>query len=514
MDANKTKLILGPPGTGKTTTLLKIVERKLDEGLEPEDIAFVSFTRKAAHEAMDRARAKFGFDRSELPWFRTLHSLAFHQLQLRSKDVMGVRDYLDLAKALKIHVTLKGISEDGTLVGLSKGDRMFFSINLARVLGRELQEWWRTEGRQEDIAYYELERVARTIDRYKEKYGKVDFTDVIERFCHEKPAPDIKVLVVDEAQDLAPTQWKMVEVLAEKAQEVYVAGDDDQAIFKWAGADVDHFIRLEGEATVLDQSWRVPSKIALRATALLQHVRQRRNKQWNSRPEEGILEFTNSPSTVDLAKGSWYLLGRNSYLLEEFQHICLRQGFLFESSIGSPVKPSLLGAIRSWERLRKGKTVRASEVVNVYRMMSTRIGVKHGYKSRIAELDEDRELSIHDLKDSFGLMTFEIWHKAFDRLKDLDREYLLAALRRGEKVSREPRIRISTIHGVKGGQADNVVLLTDMAQRTYKEFQSNPDDEFRVWYVAATRAKERLIVVDPRTSHCFDFKRYANHSYR
>jgi ATP-dependent exoDNAse (exonuclease V) beta subunit len=56
-----------------------------------------------------------------------------------------------------------------------------------------------------------------------------------------------KVLFIDEAQDLSLLQWEMVRKIWGEAEKTYIAGDDDQAIFKWAGADVDHFIALKEE---------------------------------------------------------------------------------------------------------------------------------------------------------------------------------------------------------------------------------------------------------------------------
>jgi ATP-dependent exoDNAse (exonuclease V) beta subunit len=73
-------------------------------------------------------------------------------------------------------------------------------------------------------------------------------------------------------------------------------------------------------------------------------------------------------------------------------------------------------------------------------------------------------------------------------------------------MSQAPRIRLQTIHGSKGGEADEVVLLTDMAPRTHREAQTAPDDEARVWYVAATRARQTLTVVPPRTERHFTFR--------
>ena len=79
----------------------------------------------------------------------------------------------------------------------------------------------------------------------------------------------------------------------------------------------------------------------------------------------------------------------------------------------------------------------------------------------------------------------------------------MAALRRGEKPTKTPRIRLSTIHGAKGGEADNVVLFTDMANRTYKDMQKYTDNERRVFYVGVSRAKSNLNIVIPRTKFMF-----------
>ena len=77
-------IVLGPPGTGKTTTLLNEVEKYLKE-TDPNRIGYFSFTQKAAYEARDRAMAKFNYSEDDLPYFRTLHSLAFRQLESKKK---------------------------------------------------------------------------------------------------------------------------------------------------------------------------------------------------------------------------------------------------------------------------------------------------------------------------------------------------------------------------------------------------------------------------------------------
>ena len=90
-------IVLGPPGTGKTTTLLNEVDKYLKQ-TDPDKIGYFSFTQKAAYEARDRAMSKFNLSEDDLPYFRTLHSLAFRRLGIKKDEVMQRRHYEDLGK--------------------------------------------------------------------------------------------------------------------------------------------------------------------------------------------------------------------------------------------------------------------------------------------------------------------------------------------------------------------------------------------------------------------------------
>jgi DNA helicase-2/ATP-dependent DNA helicase PcrA len=72
-----------------------------------------------------------------------------------------------------------------------------------------------------------------------------------------------------------------------------------------------------------------------------------------------------------------------------------------------------------------------------------------------------------------------------------------------EELKKEPRIKLSTIHGAKGGEADHVMLLTDLSRKADEGFIKNRDSERRVFYVGATRAKKSLHIIRSNSSREF-----------
>lgn len=499
---SKTNIIVGPPGTGKTTALMGIMDELLQDGTAPDKICFLSFTRKAANEARMRAATRFGLDHDQLLHFRTVHSLCFQQLGLSRKDIMGFSDYCEIAKAIGISITNRVASEDGIVSAMSKGDRLLFTENLARVNGITCREQWECLG-NEDFYLEELVQVEETLAKYKLVNDKQDFTDMVDMFLQTKPLPSIDYLIVDEAQDLAKNQWEVIKLLSACVKETFVAGDDDQAIFKWAGADVETFIDLDGEPWVLDQSYRIPEIVKPLADNIISRVSKRREKVWHSREEQGSIEYCNTIHEIDMSKGTWLVLARNSFLLKEFNEYCTENGYVFDSTLGSIIRSESLQAIRNWERLRKGEKISVADALQVYEFMSVRERVAYGSKKKLDAEEHDVQVSIYDLRRRFGLLVDTIWHHALDRLSVEERIYFLTALKNGEKLTKEPRIKISTIHSVKGGEAENVVVCTDMAHRTWQEYLVNEEDEARVWYVAVTRTKCNLFILSPRSQRAY-----------
>ena len=71
-------------------------------------------------------------------------------------------------------------------------------------------------------------------------------------------------------------------------------------------------------------------------------------------------------------------------------------------------------------------------------------------------------------------------------------------LANNEKITQKPRITLSTIHGAKGGEADNVLILPDVTKSALEYDDINPDELHRLFYVAVTRAKKSLHILEPR----------------
>jgi UvrD/REP helicase N-terminal domain/UvrD-like helicase C-terminal domain len=472
---------------------MAVAREELERGTPPDRVGFLSFTRQAAHEATERAGSELGLGRDQLPYFRTIHSLCFRELGLGRGDVMTSRLTREFGDWAGIEVSGK-VSEDGSEEGYLLGDRALFIDNLARVRGLPLRKQYDT-GPIENMPWRELDRVSRSLIEFKKTRGILDFTDILSEFIREGISPRLDVLLIDEAQDLSHLQWEVVRLVSRGCRRRVVAGDDDQAIFPWAGADARAFIELAGASRVLAQSYRVPRSVQRVAKGLLDMIHERREKVWQPRPDEGVVERASSFDDTDTDGADVLILGRNSkYLTTRVEPVLRRRGVVYERNGKPSVEPHVMAAIEVWERLRAGGTAAPDEVKMAYRYITGGRGVERGAKG-LSGFGPDDQLTIAVLKKAGGLLTDAIWHEALDRLPADEMSYILAARRRGEKFRAQPRVRVSTIHRAKGSQAKHVILLSDMANRTRREMYDDVDSEIRVWYVGVTRAMDKLTVV-------------------
>ena len=315
---------------------------------------------------------------------------------------------------------------------------------------------------------------------------------------------DITHLFVDEAQDLSLAQWNMAHDIEEVAKTVYIAGDDDQSIFTWAGANVEHFKNLKGKRIFLDQSYRCSKAVHDLAHQIISPIK-RVEKDWKPRHVPGEIKRVNSITEVDMSHGTWLVLARNQFLLDKATNYCVSEGWLFDAP-GRDTNEEVR-AIRTWENLRDGSRVSAEDARIVYSCMSSK-HVKYGFKQSLDDLLDGTMLSIKDLEEDHGLTVTGPWLEALDKISGISKEYVLRAEQLGEDIRKGMRIRISTIHASKGAEADHVVLFQDVAALTRNSYDEDPDDEHRVWYVGVTRAKETVTFIDNESKNTFYGKIY------
>src|SRR5882672_6492750 len=284
--------LFGPPGTGKTTELLRIVEGELRTGTPVDKIAFVSFTRKAANEARDRAIDQFSLDKKEFKYFRTIHSLAFGQLNLRKDEVMSDENWKELSNITGIAFT----GDDDRGAAMSPGDRMLFYFNLMLARGLHPLQVYDDVAAHRELMKARIDRktyarVYTALEEYKAKYGLVDFSDMLTRAEDELKPMLLDCAIVDEAQDLSLLQWKVLDKLFAHVPRVYFAGDDDQAIYGWSGADVAEFQRRanEGKKKVLAVSHRLPYAVWSTALRISDRITDREPKMWGPRDADGTV---------------------------------------------------------------------------------------------------------------------------------------------------------------------------------------------------------------------------------
>ena len=503
---NIERLVLGPPGCGKTTRLLSLLESELEAGVSPDKIAYVSFTRQAVNEAVKRVEERFDYKAKDLPYFRTLHSLCYRAMGMRSSEVMKEQHYKELGDILGYEFTLSKLNpEDGMPLEnrSSEGTTLLFVTGLARNRRVSLEDQWHEVG-DYDLDLFALKRLDRELSAFKRQRGLLDYTDMLEEIARSKNALPVEVAIIDEAQDLSTLQWEVCRAFFAGAQRVYIAGDDDQAIYRWAGADVETFLNLGGRQEVLGLSYRLPQAVYARAHEVVTRIQHRYPKVWSPRDDVGEVVRLPHEDMLDFsAPGSWMVLSRNSFQLNAVEMILHRDGHLFTRRDGhSSVNFEHYQAILIWENLRKGKRVSGADARLMYNYMRTATGVKRGFKG-VMNIEEEKDYSIEELREHHGLIADGVWHDALDGIALNIREYYRMILRSGRKLSDHPTIRIGTIHSVKGGEADNVALLTDMSQRTFRNYQKFPDDENRVFYVGMTRARHRLLLLDARSPNAF-----------
>lgn len=499
----KTKIFVASAGTGKTTTLMKLLGECL-ENTAPSRIGFTTFTKAGAQEAIDRALKKYtNYSLDDFKAFSTLHALCYRRIP--SKRIINWKDYQALSKVTGFRLSGAATvsKKDGSTFTSGAGDRMLYYNGLMRNMQVSAQKVL-LDNPSTVVSVAELESFSKFYKEFKTHNDLYDFTDQLEQFIELDVKLDLDYLFVDEAQDLSPLQWKVIDQLSRSVKQLYIAGDDKQSIYKFSGGDPVSLIERKGDRVVLDTSYRLPAKVLEYSEQIADKISQKQDYTINTIKEDGGVTKIKGLNDLDFSKGSWLLLCRNRAFLPYFENLLIKRRQLFVSGGDcSLFNADTIKMINLWEELRKGFKIYVRDLKVLYReYLPSGVAVARGAKKLMDSLPDSEMFDKHELSTNYGLRTTVSWDKVF-KLSDTAREILKKADEKGT-LKNSGNVEINTIHAVKGREADNVVILPDMVEMTSKGFAKDPDNEHRVFYVAVTRAMKHLYVHHPVTSRFYE----------
>ena len=481
-------IIPGPPGTGKTHRLMYYLDKELKQ-TDPKKIAYIAFSNAAVKEAKRRIN-------NDEVYVSTMHAMGTQECGINTKTQLikgekwkGFKNFSPYCRDLSFEsrINVNGYVEHTNphmrIIEFARNKKI--SILEAAV---ELELHYTTD-------VWLTEQIETDLTQYKNQTGMIEYSDMISKFVQGDKCPPLHAVFLDEAQDLSPLQWDMYLYIESKCTRSYIAGDDDQTIYTFQGAEPSIFINLEGEKDPQIQSRRVPRKIHELAVSIFPHMTQRLDKKWLPRDAEGQIFRDVDFESIDFSKGNWMVLTRTNKMLEPLRNHMYRMNLRFEAKAQELLPNKMLNAYRVWIRLNQGASVNKEDVKDLWDFLTVKQGhLTRGFSGG-KSLENITSIDLDGLRTDHGLLATGSWETL--NFPESSKEYIRSILKSGDDLMKPARIKLSTIHSVKGEECDNVVLHTDIEKIIYDSGVRNPDPEHRTFFVGITRAKENLYLVQP-----------------
>lgn len=418
--------------------------------------------------------------------------------------------------------------------GEGEGDHLLQEVNRRRGLMLPTEGWPDT-----------LQEFFEAWQRFKDRMMLLDFTDLIANcITHQVRLDGTRALFLDEVQDFSPLELAVARMWGEECDVLYIAGDDDQCLYRFKGSTPDAFLSpaLPPERIiVLDQSYRVPVAVHAVAERITAKIGTRQPKVYKPRNVPGVVDLLpmvtyrypihlRDPLVEWTRQGkSVAILGSCSYMLDPIKKELREWGIPFHNPyrrIRGDWNPLLSreGSMSASKRILAFLKVSRNKGWWTYADLwawAAELDAKsifaHGGKTAMRRMAEREEMAHLPVAEAHLDEWIADAHAPIASAKgDLDwyEERLLKASQRSmgyacrvarehgpEALEQEPKIILGTIHSIKGGEASIVILYPDLSLRGYEEFTSEEQDRqdavHRMMYVGVTRAKEELYVASP-----------------
>ena len=272
-------LVLAGAGSGKTQVITQKIAHLIGKhGIEPDHIAAITFTNKAAREMQQRLRKQI--DRAADVRVSTFHTLGLSIIR-DDPEECGLRPRFTILSQSDAIGVLEDLIRAGFDNDAVRAEAMLASISAWKNRLLDPQQ------ALEDAAGQPLETAAaRCYGQYQERleaWNAVDFDDLIMRPARALARNDalrggwqhrIRYLLIDEYQDTNAAQYELVKLLAGSAARITAVGDDDQSIYAWRGARPENLALLKRDyeqlkVVKLEQNYRSTGTILKAANVLI-----------------------------------------------------------------------------------------------------------------------------------------------------------------------------------------------------------------------------------------------------
>lgn len=564
--------LFGGPGSGKTTALLDRVEEILDGDVAVNDVLVVSYTRAAAAEIRERLAERLDISPRSLQGnVCTMHAKAYELLDLSRGDVVGEKQKKAFCESygLEFEDEYSGAGRR-TARSTTLGNKIIATSQWLQRTNREVADWydvpfqWNAEeirlppeidehslsGNKytptwpSDDDRVDIPEAIRAWRTYKGEEGLVGFADMLERVQQRSLVPNVEYLVIDEFQDITTLQYAVYEEWKPHMDGVLIAGDDDQVVYAWQGADPNILLDAAvDEDVVLPNSYRLPSRILDVVNREVRHIERRQEKDLNPRKEGGAVEAVESPSMLNLVRNvratvaetpdeTQMVLFRARYQMFQFLDEFISEGMPFRVLTDQRMWTDRLQQfVSAVEKIEEGNGITGLEARRLADMLADSAFSTNDRDDLFDEIDERQEAAGVDDLNEIAIDPETIREYApfvpdpvsaadmSRKITSFQRKSVKAYFATGTYEGADPeRVRVGTIHSAKGREADHVFVATDLTEKvveqmaaTIEQEQVPIDEEFtrttspvpmltdnerRVFYVGMSRARERLVLLE------------------
>jgi superfamily I DNA/RNA helicase len=472
---------LAAAGAGKTHAMMEEMAELLSV-YRPDEIAFVTFTRKGVHNGIDRAiKANPHLTPDDLPYFQTLHRLCFHESGLKHKNIIERRDIERFNKLLGFHVNLASTFDNQT-----DDDKMLQRYDAIRSGGDKGVFIHSTY----DEEHYD--RLVSAYEAFKQQNDLVDFYDCLVRFKERNKPVGVKVFLIDEAQDLTKMHWEVVEIASRNAEKIRIAGDDFQSLFSYSGASPETLIHLAGKhkTVKLELSYRLPRAVYRFAKGITALIQNKVDKDYA--PAKDIEGFVKTiPDRGILARIVRKDLDENGCLPNRWY-------FLFRANHFIAGVAETLEAFTVPYHTTKGFVIPERDIAKIKRFYAYR---REGFGTKDTRQHFMDANGIKDINDDFTeseLIPSTRRYVYYDYVQKFGIEEI-------ERMSKAPPfLLLATTYKVKGGECDFCSVFMDSTRLVSENTMLDLDSELRVLYVACSRPKIGLYLIPSEGKYGMD----------